>query len=168
MFGKISKPTPEELEELRNIASFQFRGVGKEFITKDVYVVRSPKTYRIRAIILDNRILATVRASDYRLLLRIYGGLRLNKILDKPFMRVMVSNKYAKFIIDGGNVFAPHILFMDPEIRPHEEVLVVDEDWNLIAVGKAILPGWIATLFNRGEVVRVRESIGRVKEECLA
>ncbi len=162
--GKISKPSPEEIEDLRAIASFQFRGVGRKFIPENILIIRSPRTYRIRAILLEGKVIATIRASDYRLLLRIHGGIRLNNILEKPFLRVMVSNKYAQFIAEGGNVFAPHIVFMDPEIKPHDEVLVVDEDWNLLAVGKAILPGWIATLFSRGEVIRVRESIGSVEE----
>lgn len=162
--GKITRPSPEEVRELQAIASLQFRGVGRKFIPENILVVRSPKTYRIRAVLLDNKVLATVRASDYKLLLRIHGGHRLNNVLEKPFLRVMVSNKYSVFIAKGGNVFAPHIVYMDPEIRPHDEVLVVDEDWKLLAVGKAILPGWIATLFSRGEVVRVRESVWSVEK----
>ncbi len=157
---RLVKPSPEELEELRTIASLQFHGVGREFIPDDIMIAYSPTTYRIRAIYHQGKLLATLRANDYKLILRIWGGIRLNNILEKPLLRVMVSNKYSKFISEGGNVFCKHVVFMDPNIRPHDEVLVVDEEWNLIAVGKALLPGWITTLFNRGEAVRVRESIG--------
>ena len=160
---RLAKPSTEELMELRAIASIQFYGVGDKFIPDDVLVAYSPSTYRIRAIYLNGRHLASLRASDYRLVLRIWGGLRLHKILPKPLLRVMVADKYREFIIDGGNVFSKHIIFMDPNIRPHDEVLVVDEDWNLLAVGRAILPGWMATLFSRGEAIRVRESIKAVE-----
>ncbi len=157
------KPTPEELRELRAIATIQFRGVNKDFIPSDILVYRSPSTYRIRMIYLNGKHLLSLRASDYRLILRIHGGIRLNKMLNFPHLRVIVSNKYAQFIREGRNVFAPHIVFADPSIRPGEEVLILDEDYNLVAVGRAILPGWFMTLFKRGEAVRVREGVESVK-----
>jgi len=158
-------PYPEELEELRAIADIQFYGAGDVFLPSNIQVIRSKTTQRIRAVLLDGKILATLRASDYRFILRIWGGIRLNNIIDYPFLRVIVSNKYSGYIIEGGNVFTKHIVFMDPHIRPGDEVLVLNEDLEVIAVGRAILPGWISTLFSRGEAVRVRESIKVVRNE---
>ena len=156
---RLSRPTPSELLELRSIASLQFRGVGTSFIPDNILVQRSPSTYRIRIVFLDKKPLVSLRAADYRLLLRIYGGIRLNKILSFPLLRVVVSNKYSSFIAEGGNVFAAHIVFADPEIRPYDEVIVVNEDSEVLAVGRALLPGYIMTFFSRGEAVRVREGI---------
>jgi len=156
---RLSRPTPSELLELRSIASLQFRGVGDHFIPDNVLVQRSPSTYRIRIIYLDNKPLASLRAADYRLLLKIYGGVRLRKVLNFPLLRVVVSNKYSNFIAEGGNVFAAHVVYADPEIRPYDEVIVVNEDDEVIAVGRALLPGYIMSFFSRGEAVRVREGI---------
>ncbi len=156
---RLSKPTSQEILELRSIASLQFRGVGDRFIPDNILVQRSPSTYRIRMIFLDGKPLASLRAADYRLVLRIHGGLRLNRLLNYPLLRVMVSNKYRDFIAEGGNVFAPHIVYADPGIRPYDEVIVIDEDGEVIAVGRALLPGYAMSFFSRGEVVRVREGV---------
>ncbi len=156
---KLEPPTLEELEELRSIASLQFRGVGEDFIPDNVLVQRSPSTLRIRMVFLDNKPFLSLRASDYHLILKLYGGIRLNKVLDFPYLRVILSNKYSVYVAKGGNVFSPHIVFADPGIRPGDEVLIVNEELELIAVGRALLPGWAMTFFKRGEAVRVRESI---------
>lgn len=156
---RLSHPSPSELLELRSIASIQFRGVGDYFIPDNILVERSPSTYRIRIIYLDHKPLASLRAADYRLLLKIYGGIRLRRILNFPLLRVIVSNKYSSFIAEGGNVFAAHVIYADPEIRPYDEVIVVNEDDEVIAVGRALLPGYIMSFFGRGEAVRVREGI---------
>ncbi len=159
---KLTPPTPDELFELRAIASLQFHGVGDRFIPDNVLVLRSPSTYRIRQVYLDGNPLVSLRASDYKLVLKIYGGLRLNQVLEFPYNRVIVSNKYMDFIAEGGNVFCPHIVYADPAIRPGDEVVVVDESLNVIAVGRAILPGYAMSFFSRGEAVRVREGIGEL------
>jgi len=149
----------EELEELRSIADLQFYGVGEKLIPEDIVVVLSPSTYRIRYILLNNEIYLTLRASDHRFLLHIRAATRLNKILPHPLMRVYVNPKYSIYISEGGNVFAKHVVIADPEIRPGDEVLVLDYNTKeLLGVGKAVKPGWCIPYHSWGEAVRLRES----------
>ncbi len=156
---RLVEPSSEELSMLRTIASIQFRGIPHDFIPDDILLHKSPSTMRIRMIFWKNKPFLSLRASDYYLIPHILAGYRLNEYLPIPLLRVVVSNKYSRFIARGGNVFCPHIVFADPSIRPREEIVVVDEDYRVLAVGRALLPGWAMTYFNRGEAVRVRESI---------
>ena len=48
---------------------------------------------------------------------------------------------------------------MDRSIRANDEVLVVDEDDNLLATGKAILSAKEMLEFDRGMAVMVRQGI---------
>jgi len=150
--------TESEIEELRYIAGLQF-GVGEEFIPDDAEGEFSRTTLKLRRIIVDSKPYLAVRASDYRFNLYITSGLVLNKILPHPKMRVYVLSKYADFIAKGGNVFCKHVLMADPDIRPEDEVLVVDEKGELLAVGRAIKPGWEMVFYKWGEAVRIRRGV---------
>ncbi|MCX8198954.1 MAG: hypothetical protein N3E36_02855 [Sulfolobales archaeon] len=156
----IVKPTLRELKELRLIASLQFKGVGEEFIPSEVMVAKSRKTRKIRAVYLNDVPLAFLRAEDYKFALTIHGGLRLNDLLPMPYLRVIVGRDYCEAVeVSKGSIFASHVVFADPDIRPYDEVVALCEDLKVIAVGKALMPGWLMTYFRRGGTVRVRESI---------
>jgi uncharacterized protein with predicted RNA binding PUA domain len=71
-----------------------------------------------------------------------------------------VSNDVASFVAEGKSVFAKHVVAADSEIRPEEEVTVLDEDGRLLAVGRAVLTGREMLAFKRGVAVKVRRGIG--------
>ncbi len=58
---------------------------------------------------------------------------------------------------EGRNVFAKHVVEADKELRPQDEVIVVDEEDNLVAVGKAVLSGEEMKVFKHGVAVKVRK-----------
>jgi len=154
------KPSPIELEELRSIASLQFRGYGREIIPDNIEIVLSPKTFKIRYLVLNNEVYLSIRASDYRFLLHIPSGLVLNNKLPHPYLRVYVNSKYSSYVKKQGNLFTKHVVVSDPDIRPGDEVLIVDIDnYDLIGVGRAVKPGWAMPLHNWGEAVRIRERV---------
>ncbi len=156
------KPSSEELEMLRSIADIQFYGKGRELIPENIYLVISPSTHRIRYILLNNKIYLSLRAGDHRFILHISSGKRLHESLEHPFLRIYVDHKYSRFVAEGGNVFTKHVVVADPNIRPNDEILVVDNDTlELLAVGKAVKPGWTIPYHGWGEAVRVREGIYR-------
>lgn len=154
------KPSLNELKQLRGIANLQFRGCGDALIPDDVYVLVSPSTLKIRALIVNDEIYMTLRAGDHRFILHKPAAVRLNEVLPHPYLRVYVNEKYCGFIIKGGNVFSKHVVLSDPTIRPGDEVLIhCYPTLNLVASGRAIKPGWAMNLYNWGEAVRVKERI---------
>ncbi|PSQ11493.1 pseudouridine synthase [Halobacteriales archaeon QS_5_70_15] len=56
--------------------------------------------------------------------------------------------------------FAKFVADVDPAIRPGDEVLVVHERGDLLAVGRAELPGGAMRDFGTGMAVKTREGIG--------
>ncbi|ADV65546.1 PUA domain-containing protein [Desulfurococcus mucosus] len=152
------KPSGTELLELRGIARLQF-GVGDEFIPEDIEVAVSPNTFKIRMVLLNDSRYLTIRAGDYRFNLHVASGRVLNTMLPHPRLRVYVKEDYVGFVAKGGNLFCKHVLMADPDIAPNDEVLVVSPRGELIAVGRAIVPGREMVYYKRGEAVRVREGV---------
>ncbi|MEM0378657.1 MAG: PUA domain-containing protein [Thermosphaera sp.] len=153
------KPFREELEEARRIAEYQFNVRGEDFIPDDSVFVFSPKTMKLRMILVGGEKYLSLRAQDYRFILHLRAGRRLNQLLPHPFLRVYVKPEYSVFIRKGGNLFSKHVLMADPGIRPEDEVLVLDGA-EVIAVGRAILPGGEMAYYKRGEAIRIREYAG--------
>jgi uncharacterized protein with predicted RNA binding PUA domain len=157
----IRRPSIEELNELREIAWFQFGVRGEDFIPDNVLLVISPNTGKPRYIILNGEKYLSIRARDFRFNLHISSGMVLNKILPHPKFRVYVKNEYAELVAQGNTLFSKHVLMCDPDVRPGDEVLIVDPHGALLAVGRAKLSGIEMVYYNRGEAVKVREGVYR-------
>ncbi|MEM1639347.1 MAG: PUA domain-containing protein [Desulfurococcaceae archaeon] len=155
----IRKPTKSELLELREIARLQFSIPGEFLIPDNVHVSVSPNTNRIRFILINGSRYLSIRSRDYRFNLYLPAGRVLNSILPHPRLRVYVKRDYTEFVSKGETLFSRHVLMADPDIRPGDEVLVVDPSGKLLAVGRTRLAGWEMTYYNRGEAVKIREGV---------
>lgn len=156
---QIVTPRLHELRRIRVVANYQFgRGASRAF-PKTVQITRSPNTHRIRHIYRDENLLATYRPKDGLLALSITGGEALRRIFKPPKLRVRVIPGVEEFITSGGNVFCKHVKEVDPELRPAEEVLVVDEKDRLLAVGRSFFNAEEMLSFKTGIGVRVRHGV---------
>jgi predicted RNA-binding protein (TIGR00451 family) len=150
----------DTLEKIRSIADYQLgKGAGKALFPDNVNIVFSKTTGRIRHIYVRRKLLATLRPTDGMFSLTIHGAKGLIRGANSPRLWVKVSNEAASFIAKGRSVFAKHVTAADSEIRPKEEVIVLNEDNKVVAVGKAVLTGKEMTVFKRGVAVRVRRGI---------
>ena len=77
----------------------------------------------------------------------------------KQRLWVKVTAEAEPFIAKGKSVFAKHVVDADSEIRPQEEVIVINEKNEVLAVGRAMLTGKEMKAFKRGVAVRVRRGI---------
>ena len=152
----IVKPRLHELRRIRVVANYQFgKGASKAF-PKTILITRSPNTHRIRHIYNNDELLATYRPKDGLLALSIPGGRALLGIFKPPKLRVEVVPGVEEFIKSGGNVFCKHVQRVDPELRPAEEVLVVDGKDRLLAVGRSFFNADEMLSFKIGVAVKVR------------
>lgn len=150
----------EILEKIRRIADYQLgKGAGTALFPENVDVVFSKRTGRIRHIYLERELLATLRPTDGMFSLTVHGAKRLLRGINSPRLWVKVSTEAAPFIAKGKSVFAKHVIAADIEIRPQEEVIVLNEDDKVLAVGKAVLTGREMTAFKKGVAVRVRKGV---------
>ncbi|WP_297497158.1 tRNA guanosine(15) transglycosylase TgtA [Thermococcus sp.] len=156
----IKKPGKEKVREyIMAIAEYQF-GEGAEEAFKDVSIELSKKTGMPRQIKTKGKHLATFRAEDGLLTLGIEGAKKLHQFLPFPRMRVVVNEDAEPFARKGKNVFAKFVVDADPEIRPYDEVLVVNERDELLATGQTLLNGEELKVFQSGLAVKVRRGTG--------
>lgn len=158
------------LQKIRSIADYQFgRGTGKTLFPDNVEITFSRRTGRIRHIYLNGELLATLRPTDGFFSLSIEGARRIMKV--KPLrLWVKVRDDVAVFIVKGRSLFAKHVIDCDEEIRPEEEVVVINSQRKVLAVGRAVLTGKEMKVFKHGVAVRIRRGVaeekkGRVKKE---
>ncbi|MGP3667839.1 MAG: PUA domain-containing protein [Candidatus Bathyarchaeota archaeon] len=148
------------LRKIRGIADYQFGlGVGKVLFPEDVSLKFSKKTGRVREVYLNGKLLATLKPTTGSLNLTIEGFKRVIQTFKPPRFRVIVQDEVKDFVKRGGDVFAKHVDEADTNIRPKDEVVVVDKQDNILAVGKAILSGREMKLFKRGVAVKVKHYV---------
>ncbi len=155
----IPRPTKSDAKlYIKAIAEYQFgENTGKAF--EDAFVELSRKTSMPRQIKAKGKHLATFRADDGLLTLGIEGAKRLKELLPYPKMRVVVNADAEPFARKGKSVFAKFVVDADENIRPYDEVLIVNENDELIATGQTLLNGRELKVFRYGLAVKVRRGV---------
>ncbi|MXV60858.1 PUA domain containing protein [Natronorubrum sp. JWXQ-INN-674] len=146
------------LRNLRTIADYQFgAGAGAAlFPSADSLTIKRTTSGRPQQVHADaGRIVSF--GTDGRFTLGLEGGRRLHEALAHPAYRVVVDDESEPFVRDEKNVFTKFVLEAGAEIRPGDEVLVVHERGELIAVGTAQLGADTIEDFETGMAVNVRE-----------
>jgi len=147
----------DALRRIRGVADYQFgKGVGDKLFPENVEIIYSKRTGRIRYVYLDGKRLATLRPTDGLFSLSIVGARRIAEYAVSAKCFVTVRDDVSKFIAKGGDVFAVHVVKVDDEIRSKDEVIVVDGEGKVLAVGRATLSGEEMRAFKTGVAVKVR------------
>ncbi len=151
------------LSRIRSVADYQFgQGIGRVLFPEGVEIRLSSRTQRIRWVFHENRLLATLRATDGLFSLTLAGAQQLSQV--RPMRNwVKVQDEVAQFIASGRSLFAKHVVACDSEIRPGEEVLIVDSLQKVLAVGKAVLTGEEMEKFSRGVAAKIRHGTLEIK-----
>jgi 7-cyano-7-deazaguanine tRNA-ribosyltransferase len=153
-------------ERIRAIANYQFGlGAGDILLKGKLEYVKSKNTGKIRNIISNGEHVLSLRAGDGFFTLKFPGAIRLHSSWKKPKLRVIVEDDSAEFNRTGKNVFAKFVISCDPDLRPGDEVLIVDNEDNLVAIGRMILNWYEMQAFDTGIAVRVREGCDEF-EKC--
>lgn len=145
------------LQKIRGIADYQFgKGAGRKLFPKEVIIVYSKRTGRIRHIYLEKKMLATLRPTDGLFSLTITGAKRIMERAKPRRLWVNIQKEATPFVVKGKSVFAKHVTDADEDIRPQEEVAVMSEKGEVLAVGRAMLSGREMKAYVKGVAVRVR------------
>lgn len=153
----------DALTRIRSVADYQFgKGTGKQLFPDNVEIQFSKATGRIRYIKLNGERLATMRPTDGLLSLSITGAETLAKN-DTAQCFVTVRNDVAPFIAKSGDAFAAHIVKADGEIQTKDEVIVINENHEVLAVGRAALSATEMLAFKTGVAIKVRHGQEKVE-----
>jgi uncharacterized protein with predicted RNA binding PUA domain len=154
------------LRRVRSIADYQFGlGVGAKLFPDNVEIQYSRATGRIRYVNLQGERLATLRPTDGLLSLSVTAAkFTAENLASVAHCFVTVRQDVAKFVADGGDVFAVHVVQADGEIHAKDEIIVVDEGKQVLAVGRALLSSSEMKSFKTGVAVKVRHGRGNESE----
>lgn len=152
------------LQKIRTVADFQFgKGTGVKLFPDEVKIDYSKNTGKIRYIYLNDELLATLRPTIGMFVLTVTGAKRVVSHVNPLKLWVKLEDFAEPFVAKGRSAFAKHVTDADPEIRPNEEVIIVSQKGEVLAVGRAILSGPEMIAFQKGIAVRVRH--GTISEK---
>ena len=132
------------------------KGVSK-FLPKDIDIIFSKKTGRIRTVYHQKKLLFT---------LRIDGGLAITPyfaqllLQSKKFKEncLEINNDAAPFVGEGRSVFCKHVIWCGKNIKIASDTPILFQN-KVIAVGRAVLSAEMIVDFQRGVAVKVRDSL---------
>ena len=134
--------------------------MGSKLFPDNIAIEYSHSTGRIRYINLSGKRIATLRPTDGLLSLSIDAARTLVESCPSSPCFVTVRQDIAKFVAEGGDLFAAHIVKADPEIHAKDEVVILDEEGKVLAVGRAFLSAAEMFAFKTGVAVKVRHGQG--------
>jgi predicted RNA-binding protein (TIGR00451 family) len=105
--------------------------------------------------------LATLRPTDGLLSLSINAAEFIVENADFARCFVTVRDDVSKFVADGSDAFTAHVVKVDYEIHAKDEVIVVDENGKVLAVGRALLSSIEIKAFKTGVAVKVRHGCAK-------
>lgn len=159
------KPYQFDILKVMAICDYQFgKGAAEallgstdlEELPDRVRFNRSKNTDMIRNVFVDDEHILSMRASDGLFTLKKAGALKMLEVLPSPQMRVIVDDDSFEFNKEGKNVFAGFVLDCDPEIRPGDDILIVNQKDEFANVGRAVMNRMEMMAFDTGIAVRTR------------
>ncbi|KAA0010118.1 MAG: tRNA guanosine(15) transglycosylase TgtA [Thermoplasmata archaeon] len=151
-----------DIDRVRLTVDMQFgKGVSDILLDGEISIKKSRSTGKIRNVFVDGRHILSMRAQDGMFTLKIAGARILHEFYAPPRYRVIVENDVSRFIREGRNVFAKFVIDCDPNLRPYDECIVVNEKDELLAVGRCLLNREEMLSFNHGIAVKVREGLNQ-------
>ena len=141
------------------------RGVSK-YLPKEIDIILSRKTGRIRTVSHRGKLLCTLRIDGSLAISIDFAQILLQ---NKTFREncVEINKDAAPFVMEGRSVFCKHIVWCGKNVRIAADTPVLFEN-QVIAVGRSILSSEMMSDFNRGVAIKVRDSLKSRKEKIVA
>jgi predicted RNA-binding protein (TIGR00451 family) len=154
------------LRKLKAISDYQFGPDITDILfdnTEKINIERSKKTNKIKYIYLGNVLLLTLRPTNGFFTLSPLSAKIIIENTVPPKSRVIVLNDISEFIRKGRNVFCKHVVDLDTNLRPMDEVIVVNQDDEVLAIGRLKIPVPYVRDFKYGIAVNTRKGIIKSK-----
>jgi 7-cyano-7-deazaguanine tRNA-ribosyltransferase len=159
-FSDEIRYSKDDVKKVKAIADYQFGvGAGDALFAGNINIEKSKKTGKIRHIYDGKVLLVNMRASDSYLILSKEGAKRLHLNMPYPKNRVVVNKDSEPFALDGKSVFCKFVVACDENIRAKDEVLIVNEQDQLLAYGKALLGACEIEQFQTGQAIKTRKGM---------
>ncbi len=154
------------LRKVKAICDYQFGQAITDILFKDESEIRfifSRNTGKIKHIYQDNKLLLNLRPTNGYFTLSLFSAEKIINNTPPPKLRAVVMSEISEFIKKGRNVFCKHVIDIDTTLRPNDEVIVVDQNNDLLAIGKLVIPVPYIRSFQTGIALKIRKGIGKSK-----
>lgn len=154
------------LRKIKSICDYQFGPLITDVLfdnNNNIRIKFSKNTGRMRHIYYRENLLLNFRPTNGFFTLSLFSAKKIIKSVPKPILRVIVQNEISEFIKKGRNVFCKHIIDIDDNLRALDEVIIVNQKDELLAIGKLMFPVPYLRSFKRGIAVNVRRGIDKSK-----
>ena len=141
-------------------------GTGSsKHLPKDIDIILSRKTGRIRTVSHKGKLLCTSRINGS---LAISIDFAQTLLQSKTFRDncIEINKDAAPFVMEGRSVFCKHVVWCGKNVRVSSDTPILFEN-KVIAVGKSILSSEMISDFKRGVAIKVRDSLKSRKEEIV-
>jgi uncharacterized protein with predicted RNA binding PUA domain len=155
----------ENFVKLQHSLDALFNSGSSKYLPKDIDIILSRKTGRIRTVFHKGKLLCTLRI-DGSLAISIHFAQIL--LQNKTFRKncIEINNDAAPFVQEGRSVFCKHVVWCGKNVRVASDTPILFEN-QVIAVGRAILSSEMISDFKRGVAIKVRDSLKSRKEEIV-
>jgi predicted RNA-binding protein (TIGR00451 family) len=155
-----------DLRKLKSISDYQFSPEITDILfieSQNLKIIRSKNTDKIRYIYFEEEIFLTLKPTNGLFTLSFLAAKKILKHTSSPRLRVVVLTEVSSFIKKGRNVFCKHVVDADENLRPMDEVIVVNQEDELLAIGRINIAIPYIRTFERGVAVNVRKGIDKYK-----
>ena len=131
---------------------------------EEIHFERSKNTNKIRYVYVKDNLLLTLRPTNGLFTLSFFSAQKIIDNTTPPKLRAIVLTEISDYIKKGRNVFCKHIIDIDENLRPMDEIMVVDQNDELLAIGRLKLPIAYIKTFKNGVAINVRKGINKSKD----
>lgn len=155
-----------ELRKIKAISDYQF-GIDITDILFDdkekISVERSKNTNKIRYVYFQDKLLLTLKPTDGFLTLSFLSAKKIIENTESPRLRTIILTDVSEFIKKGRNVFNKHVVDIDSKLRPLDEVIVVNQNDELLGIGRLKIPVPYIRTFKSGIAINIRKGVNKSK-----
>lgn len=148
------------LRKIKAISDYQFGPEITDILFEDegnIRIERSRNTDKIRFVYLKNDLILTLRPTNGFFALTLHSARKIIKRTKPPKLRTVVLTEISDYIKEGRNVFCKHVVDIDTDLRPMDEVIVVNQDDELLAIGRLKIPAQQVKFFQSGIAINIRK-----------
>jgi len=146
--------------KIRAISDYQFGIAITDVLfdnTENIHLIFSKNTGKMKHIYENDSILLNFRPTIGLFTITFHSASKIISELPFPKMRAVVLNEVAEFIRKGRNVFCKHLLEIDASLRPLDEVIIVNQEDEILAIGRLSMPIPYIKAFKTGIAINVRK-----------
>ena len=153
------KPLPiDPREKLINQIQIIFNVKVSDSFVKNIDCEFSKRTGRIKNFFIDSKLFATLRTNG-GLALTIFGAKKMMRY--KSFRKncIIPKDDAVLFVCEGKSLFCKHVDWCGINVQNGSDVVVIDNDYNVLAVGKSMCSYKTMKKLQYGVAVKIREGI---------